>query len=137
MAGVWLCTKCNWFLVIELQLALDLTKCQETDITHLRKLFYYKLGALSSQRQELPQQVPNGPIESSSQASARLAEIMSIAQQLQDNTAAELRPFTHFFCCLPPRGTRFLRSCIPQTMILNTVCHSVWQYRALQKGLCL
>ena len=64
---------------------------------HLRNLFYAKQGALSCQRKELLQQVPHGLIESSSHAGIRLAEIRSIAQQLLDNTTAELRVFMQFF----------------------------------------
>ncbi|DBA98702.1 TPA: hypothetical protein ACH3X1_014478 [Trebouxia sp. C0004] len=73
--------------------ALELTEAQKGDIMHLRKLFYSKLGALSRHRKELQQQVPVGALESSLHASARLAGIISIAQQLHDSAATEFKVF--------------------------------------------
>ena len=76
-----------------LQVALDLTEAQKQDILHLRNLFYGKLSALATRRRELLHQVPADAAETSLHASSRLADIMSIAQQLQDNSVAEFKVF--------------------------------------------
>ena len=59
----------------------------------LRRLFYGKLGALRRERKALLQQVPTGATETATDASDRLASIMTAAQQLHDNSAAEFRTF--------------------------------------------
>ena len=59
----------------------------------LRRLFYGKLGALRRERKALLQQVPTGATETATDASDRLASIVTAAQQLHDNSAAEFRTF--------------------------------------------
>ena len=59
----------------------------------LRRLFCGMLGALRRERKVLLQQVPTETSETAPDASERLATIMSAAQQLHDNSAAEFRIF--------------------------------------------
>ena len=64
----------------------------------IRRLFYARLGALGQQRQRLLQQVPLRPMEAASEASGTsrgLTSISHTAQQLQENTDAELRAYLH------------------------------------------
>ena len=79
-----------------LQTRLHLTEGQRTDLMHLRRLFYAKMGALKRERKQLLQQVPAGAAESTLEASTRLADITAIAQQLHDNSAAEFRTYMQF-----------------------------------------
>ena len=76
-----------------LQAALDLTEEQQADLMLLRRLFYGKLGALRRERKALLQQVPTGATENAPDFSDRLASIMTAAQQLHDNSAAEFKAF--------------------------------------------
>ena len=79
-----------------LQTRLHLTEAQRTDLMHLRRLFYAKMGALKRERKQLLRQVPAGAAESTLEASTRLADITAIAQQLHDNSAAEFRTYMQF-----------------------------------------
>jgi len=79
-----------------LQTRLHLTEAQRTDLMHLRRLFYAKMGALKRERKQLLQQVPTGAAQSTVEASTRLAEITAIAQQLHDNSAAEFKTYMQF-----------------------------------------
>ncbi len=79
-----------------LQTRLHLTEAQRTDLMHLRRLFYAKMGALKRERRQLLQQVPAGAAQSTLEASTRLADITAIAQQLHDNSAAEFRTYMQF-----------------------------------------
>ena len=76
-----------------MQAALKLTEGQQVDLMLLRRLFYAKLGSLRRERKELLQQVPTGAAETAPEASDRLAAIMTAAQQLHDNSAAEFRTY--------------------------------------------
>ena len=59
----------------------------------LRALFYARLGALSRERKELLRQAPAGATQTAAQASTRLADINTLAQQLHDNSAAEFKTY--------------------------------------------
>ncbi len=60
---------------------------------YLRRLFYARIGSLARERKKLLQHLPYGVGESASQASSRLADVNSIAQQLHDNSAAEFKMY--------------------------------------------
>lgn len=76
-----------------MQAALKLSEEQQVDLMLLRRLFYAKLGALRRERKALLQQVPTGAAETAPEASARLAAVMTAAQELHDNSAAEFRTY--------------------------------------------
>ena len=88
-----LCATVSIVRLCVLQAALSLTEEQQVDLMLLRRLFYGKLGALRRERKTLLQQVPTGATETASDASSRLATIMTAAQQLHDNSAAEFKAF--------------------------------------------
>ncbi|KAL0055425.1 hypothetical protein WJX82_000314 [Trebouxia sp. C0006] len=92
---------------------LHLTEAQRTDLMHLRRLFYAKMGALKRERKQLLQQVPAGAAESTLEASTRLADITAIAQQLHDNSAAEFRTYMQF-------GSAYRRGIL--TLMQQAVC---------------
>ncbi|KAL0018369.1 hypothetical protein WJX77_003606 [Trebouxia sp. C0004] len=75
----------------DLLAALKLTEAQQVDVMYLRQLFYARLGSLSRERKELVCQAPLGAIQATPQASTRLAAIGTLAQQLQDNSATEIK----------------------------------------------
>ena len=78
-----------------LQAALQLTEAQQADLMLLRRLFYAKLGALRRERRALLQQVPTGATGAAPalDASSRLATILTAAQMLHDNSAAEFKAY--------------------------------------------
>ncbi len=119
-----------------LQTRLHLTEAQRTDLMHLRRLFYAKMGALKRERRQLLQQVPAGAAQSTLEASTRLADITAIAQQLHDNSAAEFRTYMQFGSayrrgvsyCLVHLLTWPMTDCllVAQTVLLQLLsCHFV------------
>ena len=82
----------SWLCAV--QTALQLTEAQQVDLMHLRRLFYARLGALARERKQLLQQLPvTGASTSAPEASSRLADVRTIAQQLQDNSCLEFRMY--------------------------------------------
>lgn len=76
-----------------LQAALNLTEVQQVDVMYLRQLFYARLGSLSRERKEVVRQAPSGAIQATSQANTRLAAVETLAQQLQNNIATEIKVY--------------------------------------------
>ena len=84
----------NKCIATVLQAALQLTEAQQVDLIHLRRLFYGRVGALARERRQLLLKLPvSGASESAPEASSRLADVRTVAQQLQDNSCTEFRMY--------------------------------------------
>ncbi len=83
---------CNWMM----QAALRLTQAQQADMLHLRKLFCAKIGALRRERAGLWPKVPVEVAGTAADATIKTSATSSLAQQLQESSAAEFRATVQF-----------------------------------------
>ena len=83
---------CDWLL----QTALRLTEAQQSDMLHLRKLFYAKVGAVRRERAGLWPKVPVEVAGTAADATIKTFLTSSLARQLQESGAAEFRATMQF-----------------------------------------
>jgi len=83
---------CNWMV----QAALRLTDAQQADMLHLRKLFYAKIGGVRRERAGLWPKVPVEVAGTAADATVKTIATSSLAQQLQQSSAAEFRATVQF-----------------------------------------
>ncbi|DBA95753.1 TPA: hypothetical protein ACH3X1_001307 [Trebouxia sp. C0004] len=76
--------------------ALRLTDAQQADMLHLRKLFYAKVGAIRRERSGLWPRVPVEAAGTAADATIKTLVTSSVAQQLQETSAAEFRATMQF-----------------------------------------
>lgn len=83
---------------------------------HLRRIFYGRVGALARERRQLLLKLPvSGAIESAPEASSRLADVRTVAQQLQDNSCTEFRMYLQLTSAYR-RGVSYARDCTVQAL---------------------
>ncbi len=80
----------------DLQAAMQFTEAQQQDLMLLRRLFYGKLGVLARERKECLKRMPFGAAATGHEVNGRLAEVVTIAQELHDITAAEFQTKLQF-----------------------------------------
>ena len=78
-----------------LQAAMQFTEAQQQDLMLLRRLFYGKLGVLARERKECLKRMPFGAA-TGHEVNSRLAEVVTIAQELHGITAAEFQTKLQF-----------------------------------------
>ncbi len=93
----------------DLQAAMQFTEAQQQDLMLLRRLFYGKLGVLARERKECLKRMPFGAATTAHEVNSRLAEVVTIAQELHDITAAEFQTKLQFTSAYR-RGVRTLLS---------------------------
>ncbi|DBA99138.1 TPA: hypothetical protein ACH3X3_011763 [Trebouxia sp. C0006] len=76
--------------------ALRLTDAQQADMLHLRKLFYAKIGGVRRERAGLWPKVPVEVAGTAADATVKTIATSSLAQQLQESSAAEFRATVQF-----------------------------------------
>ena len=89
---------------------MQFTEAQQQDVMLLRRLFYGKLGVLARERKECLKRMPYAAATTEHEVSDRLSEVVNIAQELVDITAAERQTrlqFTSAYC----RGVRLCCAC--------------------------
>ena len=91
----------------DLQAAMQFTEAQQQDLMLLRRLFYGKLGVLDRERKQCLKGMPFGAAATAHEVNSRLAEVVAIAQELHDITAAELQTKLQFTSAYR-RGVRTL-----------------------------
>ncbi|KAL0038491.1 hypothetical protein WJX77_008373 [Trebouxia sp. C0004] len=69
--------------------AMQFTEAQQQDVLLLRRLFYGKLGVLARQRRDCLRRMPHAAAATEYEVSNRLSEVVDVAQELVDITAAE------------------------------------------------
>ncbi len=79
-----------------MQAALRLTDVQQADMLHLRQLFYAKVGAVRRERAGLWPKVPVEVAGTAADATIKTFATSSLAQQLQESSAAEFRATVQF-----------------------------------------
>ncbi|KAA6419986.1 MAG: hypothetical protein FRX49_10008 [Trebouxia sp. A1-2] len=80
----------------DLLAAMQFTEAQQQDLMLLRRLFYGKLGVLARERKECLKRMPFGAATTAHEVNSRLAEVVTIAQELHDITAAEFQTKLEF-----------------------------------------
>jgi len=80
----------------DLQAAMQFTEPQQQDLMLLRRLFYGKLGVLARESKECLKRMPFGAAATAHDVNSRLAEVVTIAQELHDITAAEFQTKLQF-----------------------------------------
>ncbi len=80
----------------QLQSAMQFTEAQQQDLMLLRRLFFGKLGVLARERRECLKRMPYGAAATAHDMNSRLAEIVTIAQELHEITAAEFQTKLQF-----------------------------------------
>ncbi len=80
----------------DLQASMQFTEAQQQDLMLLRRLFYGKLGVLARERKECLKRMPFGAAATGHEVNGRLAEVVTIAQELHDVTAAEYQTKLQF-----------------------------------------
>ena len=68
---------------------MQFTEAQQKDLMLLRRLFYGKLGVLARQRRDCLLRMPYAAAATEHEVSNRLSEVVTVAQELVDITAAE------------------------------------------------
>lgn len=89
--------------LLQLQAALRLTSAQQADMLLMRKLFHAKRGVLMREREQLWSRVPEEVPKTAADAASKMIATTTIAQQLQESSAAEFRA-TLQFCSAFERG---------------------------------
>ncbi len=89
---------------------MQFTEAQQQDVMLLRRLFYGKLGVLARQRRDCLRRMPFGAAATEHEVSNRLSEVVNIAQELVDITAAERQTRLQFTSAYR-RGVRLSCAC--------------------------
>lgn len=91
---------------------MQFTEAQQQDLMLLRRLFFGKLGVLARERRDCLKRMPYGAAATSHEMNIRLSEVVAIAQELHDITAAEYQTKLQFTSAYR-RGVRVL--CLVKT----------------------
>jgi len=101
---------------------MQFTEAQQQDLMLLRRLFYGKLGVLSRQRRDCLLRMPYAAAATEHEVSNRLSEVVTVAQELVDITAAERQTRLQFTSAYR-RGVKLCCACACLPVLQGKLLH--------------